>query len=117
MKLRQGTRIASKDGKKEYIVTKRDEVMQELLPIAKVLGYEISYTEDKENKREYLTVNGTNICTNCTSIYGIRQEFIGYVFLCEWRKRSIGYFDTQTRNAIKSYWYDENFKQPYCKGF
>lgn len=96
-------------------MSKRDEVLKELGDIAKALDIEIDYIEDKENKREYLVCDNQKICTNCTSVYGIRQEFFGYVFLQEWRKRSLGSFDKQTRNYIKQYWYDDNFKQPYCK--
>lgn len=94
-------------------MNKRDEVLRELGDIAKILNIELDYVID--DKREYLVCNSAKICTNCTSIYGIRQEFFGYVFLQEWRKRPIGAFDIQTRNAIRQYWYDDNFKQPYLK--
>lgn len=96
-------------------MTKREEILLELGDIAKVLNISLDYVEDKENKREYLVCNDTKICTNCTSVYGIRQEFFGYVFLQEWRKSYLGPFDKQTRNYIKQYWYDKDFKQPYCK--
>lgn len=97
-------------------MTKKEEVLKELGKIAKLLNIEIDYIEDEtENghKREYLVCDDTKICTNCTSIYGIREEFFGYVFLIEWKHRSLGSFDKQTRNEIKKYWYDDNFKQPY----
>lgn len=94
-------------------MNKRDEVLKELGDIAKLLNIELDYVVD--DKREYLVCNDTKICTNCTSIYGIRREFFGYVFLREWRQRTIGAFDKQTRNAIRQYWFDDNFKQPYLK--
>ena len=94
---------------------KKEEVIQELSELAKMLEIEIDYVEDKENKREYLVCNTTKICTSYTSIHGIRQEFFGYVFLQEWGQRWLGSFDKQTRNYIKQYWYDDNFKQPFLR--
>lgn len=92
---------------------KRKQVLEELKPIASALGIEIDYVI--EERREYLVCDDQKICTNSTSIYGIRQEFFGYVFMREWRDRSLGVFDRQTRNHIKQYWYDENFKQPFLR--
>lgn len=94
---------------------KKSEVIKELGSIAVLLGIELDYVIDKENHREYLVCDDTKICTNCTSIHGIRQEFFGYVFLKEWHNRPISPFDKQTKNYIKQYWYDDNFKQPYLK--
>ncbi len=91
------------------------EVIHELASIAAVLDIKIDYVIDKENNREYLVCDDTKICTNGTSISGIREEFFGYVFLKEWRNRYLGSFDKQTRNYIRQYWYDDNFKQPYLK--
>lgn len=90
---------------------KKLDVLNELLPIAKLLNIDIDYVID--SKREYLVCDDTKICTNCTSIHGIKQEFFGYVFLHEWKNRSLGAFDRQTRNHIKQYWFDKDFKQPY----
>ena len=98
---------------KEYCERKRQQVLQELEPIAKPLGIEIDYVI--EERREYLVCDDQKICTSCTNVYGIRQEFFGYVFLREWRERRLGAFDKQTRNHIKQYWYDDNFEQPYLK--
>lgn len=92
---------------------KREMVLKELNPIASVLGIKLDYVV--EENREYLCCNGQRICCNCTSICGIRQEFFGYVFLREWHDRYMGAFDTQTRNYIKQYWYDDNFNQPYLR--
>lgn len=96
-------------------MNKELEVIRELNSIATLLDIELDYIIDKENKREYLVCNDTKICTNGTSIRGIREEFFGYVFLKEWRNRYLGSFDKQTRNYIKQYWYDRDFKQPYLK--
>lgn len=96
-------------------MNKELEVIHELASIAAVLDIKIDYVVDKENNREYLVCDDTKICTNGTSISGIREEFFGYVFLKEWRNRYLGSFDKQTRNYIRQYWYDDNFKQPYLK--
>lgn len=96
-------------------MNKELEVIKELNSIATLLGIELDYVVDKKNNREYLACDDTKICTNGTSIRGIREEFFGYVFLKEWRNRYLGSFDKQTRNYIKQYWYDDDFKQPYLK--
>lgn len=92
-------------------MNKKELVLNELDDIAKVLNIDIDYVID--DKREYLVCDDTKICTNCTSIHGIREEFFGYVFLKEWRNRSVSPFEKQTRNYIKQYWFDDNFNQPY----
>ena len=98
-------------------MNKKDEVLKELGKIAKVLNINLDYVIDSENKREYLVCNNTKICTNCTSVRGIREEFFGYVFLKEWRNRTISPFETQTRNHIRQYWYDNDFHQPFLKNY
>lgn len=92
---------------------KREMVLNELKPIARLLNIDLDYVIDET--REYLLCNGQAICCNGTSVSGIRQEFFGYVFLREWSKRSLSSFDKQTRNYIKQFWYDDNFKQPFLK--
>ena len=94
-------------------MTKREEVLLELGSIAEILDIEIDYVV--EDKREYLVCDDTKICTSMTSIHGIREEFFGYVFLQEWKHRDLGAFDKQTRLAIKRYWFDDDFKQPFFK--
>ena len=96
-------------------MSKEQEVLAELKPIADVLNVKLEYVIDDENKREYLVCNDTKICTNNTSVYGIRQEFFGYVFLLEWHKRSLGTFNRQLRNFIRQYWYNDEFEQPYAR--
>lgn len=98
------------------MMLKELEVIHELAGIAAVLDIKIDYVIDKENNREYLVCDDTKICANGTSISGIREEFFGYVFLKEWKNRYLGAFDKQTRNYIKRYWYDKDFKQPYLNG-
>lgn len=92
---------------------KRQQVFDKLKPIADAMNVALDYII--EDGREYLVCNNQKICTSCTSIVGIEQEFFGYLFLKVWRERSLGAFDRQTRNYIKQYWYDDNFKQPWLK--
>lgn len=53
-------------------MNKKEQVLNELGDIAKVLNIDIDYVID--DKREYLICDDTKICTNCTSIHG---ELIG----------------------------------------
>ena len=94
-------------------MNKKEQVLEELGEIAKLLNIDIDYVID--DKREYLVCDNTKICTCHTSIDGIRQEFFGYVFLSEWKHRSISPFEKQTRNYIRRYWYDDNFNQPFLR--
>lgn len=54
-------------------LNKKEEVIKELGPIAKVLNIKIDYVID--SKREYLVCDNTKICTSCTSVYGISGKF------------------------------------------
>lgn len=92
-------------------MTKKEEVLKELGKVAEALNIDIDYVID--DKREYLVCDDTKICTNYTSVYGIMQEFFGYVFLRYWEGRSLGSHDKQTRNYIRQYWYDDDFNQPF----
>lgn len=61
-------------------MNKELEVINELNSIATLLDIELDYVIDEENKREYLVCNNTKICTNGTSIRGIREEFLDMYF-------------------------------------
>ncbi|AMC94239.1 hypothetical protein AOC36_09660 [Erysipelothrix larvae] len=98
---------------KEYYEKKRNEVIERLKPIGDQIGIKVDYVIDFENNREYLTCNGQNICTNSTSLYGIENEFWGYVFLNKYERYHS--FRKHQENVIKRYWYDDNFNQPWCK--
>ncbi len=88
-------------------MNKGDEVLKELGEIAKALNIKIAYVINDEIESEYLVCNETKIYTYLKSIQSIRQEFFGYVFLNEWRNRSLGASDKQVRDVIRSYWYKE----------
>jgi len=90
-------------------VNKKEQVLHELGDIAKLLNINIDYVIDLENHREYLVCDETKICTNGTSIYGIREEFFGYVATIELNHR----LNYRTLRYLKQYWYDDNFNQPF----
>ena len=92
-------------------MNKRDVVLKRLKPISVVIGIEIDYHDMDQNGREYLTLNGQNICTNYTSIIGIENEFWGYVHILKYER--LHPFEKHSKNVIRRYWYDSNFKQPY----
>ena len=96
----------------EYYESKRQEVLEKLKPIADAIGIKLDYVLDWENNREYLACNDQNICTNSTSVYGIEKEFWGYVFILKYTDE-FGKIATRTKNVIRKYWYDKDFKQPY----
>lgn len=96
-------------------MTKKEQILNELGDIAKLLNIKLDYITDLENHREYLVCDDVKICTCHTSIHGIREEFFGYVILQEWKHRSFGAFDNQTRRHIKQYWYDDKFNQPFYR--
>jgi len=95
-------------------MNKREEVLKELKDIAKALNIEIDYvivSTSKKVIREYLVCDDTKICTNGTSIYGIREEFFGYVAVRELRNR----LNSGTLRYLKQYWYDDDFNQPFLR--
>lgn len=98
---------------KEYYEKKKIDVLERLKPIADLIGIDLDY-HAYDGTREYLICDDQRICTNCTSLYGIENEFWGYVFIKKY-DRWLGHFEKQTKNVIREYWYDENFKQPYYK--
>lgn len=91
-------------------MNKRLEVLKKLKPVADLIGIEIDY-HDYDGQREYLICDNQRICTNDTSLYGIENEFWGYVFLKKYKREH--HFKKHQENVIKRYWYDKNFNQPW----
>lgn len=84
---------------------KRLEVLKEIEPICTAYGitdydYEIAET----GQTETLRIGKTKIRCSCNSIFATKQELTGYLFLLLWKERSLGTFETQTKNVIKRYW-------------
>lgn len=92
-------------------MTKKQEVLKELGDIAKAMNIEIDYVIDEENHREYLVCDDIKICTNATSIYGIREEFFGYVATIKLNHR----LNNGALRYLKQYWFDDDFNQPFYR--
>ena len=89
-----------------YLREKRMKILEEIKPICEVFGikdydYEIQTTTLSES----LIVDGTKIACNSNSISAVIDELIGYIFINRWcRNRSLGHFETQTKNVIMQHW-------------
>jgi len=95
----------NKDEQKQYLLKKREEVLDMVEPMLRAFGiYDFDYQIGTYDE-EYLIINGQVICTTLNSISAIRDEVIGYLFVNIWNKnRNLGAFKTQTLNVVKRYW-------------
>lgn len=98
----------------QYKIDKRNQILALLDKKAKAFNIKVDYVFDEENHREYLVCDDTNICCSHNSISAVFEEFVAYLFL-GYYNRSLGAFEKQVTNQIKSYWYDKDFKQPFNK--
>ncbi len=89
-----------------YLGQKRIDALKEITPICEVFGIkDFDYYVNTETGNEELILNGTRIGCCGNSIYAIKNELIGYIFINTFCKsRDLGRFRTQTLNAIKRYW-------------
>lgn len=93
----------------EILQEKRLEVLKAIKPICEAFGIkDYDYIVKNEGQKETLVVEGTKIGCSCNSIYAVKQELIGYIFVGMWKDRSLGAFDTQVKNVIKRYWIKED---------
>ena len=92
----------------EYLKEKRIKVLKAIKPICD--AFEISdydYIIKESGQTETLRIHGVKIGYSCNSVDDVKDELIGFIFLQTFAKnRSLGAFDTQTRNVIKRYWID-----------
>lgn len=91
-----------------YLQEKRLEVLDAIKPICEAYGiddydYEVSNVGQKETLRIY----STRIGCSFNSVFAVKQELTGYIFISMWKGRSLGAFSTQTKNKIKTYWLKE----------
>ena len=89
----------------EYLERKRLEVLEAIKPICdayKIDDYD--YEVKPEGQTEILRIYDTKIGCSHNSISGVIQELTGYIFIQQWRQRSLGAFEIQTKNVIKRYW-------------
>lgn len=90
----------------KYLIEKRMEILNVIKPICD--AFEITdydYEVDTEKGTEILRIYDVRIGCSCNSILAVKNELIGFIFLRTWcRYRSLGAFDTQSKNVIKRYW-------------
>lgn len=92
----------------EYLKKKRAEVLEMIEPICKVHNIKkYDYQIRETGQTETLILDGTKIGCSSNSLSAIKEELIGYIFIFRYR-RSLGHFETQTKNRIKRYWLEED---------
>ena len=87
----------------EYLIKKRKKVLKKIKPICEAFNIK-EYDYLINDNKEFLAIYETKIGCSGNSVNAIVQELVGYLFIKHWHKRSLGHFDTQTRNVIKEYW-------------
>lgn len=90
----------------DYLEKKRVEVLAAIKPICQAFNItDYDYEISNEGQREILRLGDVKIGCSCNSIFAIKNELIGYIFIKRWCKyNNLGAFATQTKNAIKRYW-------------
>jgi len=89
----------------ERLKEKRLKVLEAIKPICEAYGIDdYDYEIETYGQREVLRIYDTFIGCSCNSIFAVKQELTGYIFLSMWKERSLGAFGTQTKNEIKRYW-------------
>jgi hypothetical protein len=85
---------------------KRLEVLEAIKPICDAFDIrDYDYIVSRTGQTEILRVYDTKIGCSANSIFAVKHELIGLIFIKEWcRYRSLGAFSTQTKNVIKRYW-------------
>lgn len=92
-----------------YLEQKRNKILQEIKPICDAFGIsDYDYVVQKECLSERLRIYDIYICCTSNSLYAVKQELVGYLFMCYWRERSLGAFDKQTRDVIKQFWREKD---------
>ena len=85
---------------------KRQEVIKAIKPICDAFNIkDYDYIIKETGQRETLKIGGIEIGCSCNSISATVDELIGYIFITRWcRNRSLGTFNTQTKNVIRQHW-------------
>ena len=96
----------------KYLQEKRAEVLKKIKPICEAFGIEdYDYIVSDKGQTETLRIGTTKIGCSCNSIFAVKQELVGYLFICYFRERPLGHFKTHVFNEIKRYWIgDKNGK-------
>lgn len=97
-----------------YYIEKAKQIHAELKPICdafKITNWSYDITESLYNKagvREELVIEGQRISCTSNSVSAVLDELIGYIFITRYcRNRSLGAFEKQVKNQIKTYWVKE----------
>ena len=95
-----------RETKLEYLQSKRLEVLEAIKPICEAFNIkDYDYELQETGQRETLRIGEIRIGCSCNSTSAIINELIGYIFITIWcRGRSLGAFDTQSKNIIRRYW-------------
>lgn len=94
----------------EALNKKRNEILSAIKPICEAFKInDYDYIVSESGQREILRIGSTQIGCSCNSVDAVITELVGYIFIAKWcRYRTIGAFDTQTKNVIKRYWIKAN---------
>lgn len=97
-----------------YYIEKGKQIHTELKPVCDAFGitdWSYDITESLYNKagvREELIIEGQRIGCTGNSVSAVLDELIGYIFITRYcRNRSLGAFEKQVKNQIKTYWIKE----------
>lgn len=86
----------------EYLIKKRLEVLEAIKPICDAFNIKDYDYEIKDN-HEILRIYNTKIGCDSNSIYAIKKELVGYLFICYYKESCLP-FKAQVFNRIKCYW-------------
>ena len=92
-----------------YLERKKVEVLKAIKPICDAFGIsDYDYIVSEEKGIEMLRIYSQEIMCSYNSVSAVIDELVGYIFIKKWcRNRSLGAFETQTKNVIKRYWVDK----------
>lgn len=88
---------------KEYLEKKRLEILEYIKPICEAFNIEYDYVIGKYGDfSETLILNGQEIGCSMNSIFAVKEEVIGYIFVKNYNRW--WYHKPHALKAIKSYW-------------
>ncbi|GEM04116.1 hypothetical protein HMI01_11040 [Halolactibacillus miurensis] len=86
----------------EHLKQKRLEVLEAIKPICEAYGIDdYDYEINPQGQREILRIGNTRIGCSYNSIFAVKQELTGYIFISMWKGRSLGAFSPQTKKSLK----------------
>lgn len=92
-----------KEKRIKYLKEKRLEILEYIKPICEVFNIEYDYVIGKHGDfSETLILNGQEIGCSMNSMFAVKEEVIGYIFVNHYNRW--WYHKPHTLKAIKSYW-------------